>query len=138
MLEFDNLCEEKILNNVKLQRVILQRMGSFSSTPKILNDDNQDNDIQMPINISRFELIQYCQTQPQVHPMVKRAFRKAGEPKDNMYGFKYRKLNAVTKALGQMNDNFVKCPDEALEWNSRKFRIIEEIVEYCPDIICLQ
>lgn len=41
-------------------------------------------------------------------------------------------------ALGQMNDNFARCPDEALEWNSRKFRIVEEIVEYCPDIICLQ
>lgn len=37
-----------------------------------------------------------------------------------------------------MNDHFAKCPDEALEWNFRKFRIIEEIVEYCPDIICLQ
>ncbi|XP_068913744.1 nocturnin isoform X5 [Tenebrio molitor] len=139
-------------------------MGSFSSTPKILNDDCQDNDIQMPINFSRYELIQYCQTQPQVHPMVKRAFRKVGESNVDSYGFKFRKLNALTKglgpgcsdyvsspyslrifqwnilsqALGQMNDNFVKCPDEALEWNSRKFRIIEEIVEYCPDIICLQ
>jgi hypothetical protein len=47
-------------------------------------------------------------------------------------------MTIFPSALGQMNDNFVKCPDEALEWNSRKFRIIEEIVEYCPDIICLQ
>ncbi|XP_008190601.1 nocturnin isoform X3 [Tribolium castaneum] len=137
-----------------------QTMGSFSSAPKIQNDDNQDNDIQIPINFGRFELLQYCQTQPQVQPMVKRAFKKAGQTNDDTYGFKCRKLNAVTKgcsdyvsspyslrvfqwnilsqALGQMNDHFVKCPDEALEWNSRKFRIIEEIVEYCPDIICLQ
>jgi hypothetical protein len=41
-------------------------------------------------------------------------------------------------ALGQMNDNFVCCPDEALEWRFRRYHIIEEIVEYCPDIMCLQ
>jgi hypothetical protein len=77
----------------------LPRMGSFSSTPKILNDDCQDNDIQMPINFSRYELIQYCQTQPQVHPMVKRAFRKVGESNVDSYGFKFRKLNALTKGM---------------------------------------
>lgn len=37
-----------------------------------------------------------------------------------------------------MNDNFAKCPEEALEWNSRRYLIIEELIEYCPDIICLQ
>jgi nocturnin len=37
-----------------------------------------------------------------------------------------------------MNDNFVCCPDAALEWRSRRYHIIEEIVEYCPDIVCLQ
>jgi hypothetical protein len=41
-------------------------------------------------------------------------------------------------ALGQMNDNFVCCPDEALEWRSRRYHIVEEIVEYCPDVVCLQ
>ena len=41
-------------------------------------------------------------------------------------------------ALGQKNDNFVCCPEEALEWGSRRYHIIEEIVEYCPDIMCLQ
>jgi hypothetical protein len=41
-------------------------------------------------------------------------------------------------ALGQKNDNFVCCPDEALEWRSRRYHILEEIVEYCPDIMCLQ
>lgn len=41
-------------------------------------------------------------------------------------------------ALGQKNDNFVCCPEEALEWSSRRYHIVEEIVEYCPDIMCLQ
>lgn len=41
-------------------------------------------------------------------------------------------------ALGQHNDNFVCCPPEALDWTNRRYRILEEIIEYSPDIICLQ
>ncbi|CAG2067896.1 unnamed protein product, partial [Timema podura] len=44
----------------------------------------------------------------------------------------------VLAALGQTNDNFVCCPDEALEWRTRRFHIVEELVGYNPDIICLQ
>lgn len=44
----------------------------------------------------------------------------------------------MISALGLMNDNFVCCPVEALEWQSRRFHIVEEIIEYCPDVICLQ
>lgn len=73
-------------------------MGSFNSTPKIQNDDAQDNDLQIPINFSRYELLQYCQTQPpQVQPMVKRVFKKVGGSTDDSYAFKYKKLNAMTK-----------------------------------------
>ncbi|ROT67929.1 hypothetical protein C7M84_013965 [Penaeus vannamei] len=42
------------------------------------------------------------------------------------------------RALGTHADNFVKCPSEALEWNTRRFRILEEIISYNPHIICLQ
>lgn len=41
-------------------------------------------------------------------------------------------------ALGQHNDGFIKCPDEALTWDHRKFLIVEEILQYQPDIMCLQ
>lgn len=41
-------------------------------------------------------------------------------------------------ALGQNNDGFVCCPDEALTWESRKYLIIQEIVQNNPDVICLQ
>lgn len=71
-------------------------MGSFSSAPKILNDDILDHDVNLPKQISRNELLQHCQRQPKVHPMVKRAFRKVKGPQLN-YGLKFRKLNAVTK-----------------------------------------
>lgn len=41
-------------------------------------------------------------------------------------------------ALGQHNDGFIKCPNEALTWDYRKFLIVEEILQHQPDIICLQ
>ncbi|XP_072400714.1 nocturnin isoform X2 [Diabrotica undecimpunctata] len=136
------------------------KMGSFTSTPRVLNEDILDHDVNLPKNISRTELLQHCQRQPKIQPMVKRMFRKARPSSDFNCGVKVKKLNAVSRAcseytsgpnnlrvlqwnilsqaLGQMNDNFSKCPDEALEWNARRYLIIEELVEYCPDIICLQ
>lgn len=45
---------------------------------------------------------------------------------------------SITLALGQNNDNFVCCPDEALTWESRKYLIIQEIIQNDPDVICLQ
>lgn len=41
-------------------------------------------------------------------------------------------------ALGEWKDNFIKCPREALNWSERKYLILEEILTYCPDILCLQ
>jgi nocturnin len=37
-----------------------------------------------------------------------------------------------------MNDNFGRCPAEALNWRTRRFRIVEEIVRHNPDVVCLQ
>lgn len=36
------------------------RMGSFTSATKILNDDCQDNDVQLPERLSRLELLEHC------------------------------------------------------------------------------
>lgn len=48
-------------------------------------------------------------------------------------------LNCVTKsALGQHNDNFVRCPADALTWEARKYLILQEIIQNDPDVICLQ
>ena len=43
-----------------------------------------------------------------------------------------------TTALGTKNDQFVKCDPLALDWTTRRWRIIEEAIRYDPDIICLQ
>ena len=32
----------------------------------------------------------------------------------------------------------MKCPADALHWKTRRFRILEEVLQHNPDIICLQ
>lgn len=41
-------------------------------------------------------------------------------------------------ALGEGKDGFVRCPLDALKWQERKYLILEEILTYRPDIVCLQ
>jgi nocturnin len=41
-------------------------------------------------------------------------------------------------ALGTKNDNFVRCPASALQWRTRRFRMLEEIARHDADVICLQ
>ncbi|XP_022612849.1 nocturnin isoform X1 [Seriola dumerili] len=46
--------------------------------------------------------------------------------------------NILAQALGEGKDGFVRCPLEALNWQERKYLILEEILTYRPDILCLQ
>ncbi|KAJ8269477.1 hypothetical protein COCON_G00120840 [Conger conger] len=46
--------------------------------------------------------------------------------------------NILAQALGEGTDNFVECPPDALNWAERKYLILEEILTYRPDILCLQ
>ncbi|KAJ0002716.1 hypothetical protein NQD34_007865 [Periophthalmus magnuspinnatus] len=46
--------------------------------------------------------------------------------------------NILAQALGEGKDGFIRCPLEALQWQERKYLILEEILTYSPDIVCLQ
>ncbi|XP_066505372.1 nocturnin isoform X2 [Hoplias malabaricus] len=46
--------------------------------------------------------------------------------------------NILAQALGEGKDGFVRCPMEALNWAERKYLILEEILTYRPDVLCLQ
>ncbi|XP_041845352.1 nocturnin [Melanotaenia boesemani] len=46
--------------------------------------------------------------------------------------------NILAQALGEGKDGFIRCPLEALNWDERKYLILEEILTYRPDILCLQ
>uniref|UniRef100_A0A8C5M2T2 Nocturnin n=1 Tax=Leptobrachium leishanense TaxID=445787 RepID=A0A8C5M2T2_9ANUR len=52
--------------------------------------------------------------------------------------FRVMQWNILAQALGEGKDNFVKCPMEALKWEERKYLILEEILLYRPDVLCLQ
>lgn len=41
-------------------------------------------------------------------------------------------------ALSEGKDGFIHCPLDALNWQERKYLILEEILSYRPDILCLQ
>jgi nocturnin len=41
-------------------------------------------------------------------------------------------------ALGTQSDNLTRCHSKALDWKTRRFRMLEEIARHNPDIICLQ
>uniref|UniRef100_H3D9S2 Nocturnin n=1 Tax=Tetraodon nigroviridis TaxID=99883 RepID=H3D9S2_TETNG len=46
--------------------------------------------------------------------------------------------NILAQALGEGKDGFIRCPLDALNWPERKYLILEEILTYLPDILCLQ
>ncbi|XP_028315537.1 nocturnin-like isoform X2 [Gouania willdenowi] len=46
--------------------------------------------------------------------------------------------NILAQALGEGKDCFVRCPLDALQWHERKYLILEEILTYRPDVVCLQ
>ncbi|XP_032578265.1 nocturnin isoform X3 [Drosophila sechellia] len=139
-------------------------MGSFNSAPKINNVDSQDDGLVLPAGLSTPALLQHVQQlrgggieQPS---LLTRGFLKpllADE--DVADGLRCLKLNSVSRVcsapvegddirllqwnilsqtLGQHNDGFVRCPEEALTWEHRKYLIVQEILQNQPDVICLQ
>ncbi|XP_075159935.1 NADP/NADPH phosphatase nocturnin isoform X2 [Haematobia irritans] len=139
-------------------------MGSFNSAPKINNNDTQDDGLDVPKGLSTPELLQHVkqlrgENQP---PLLSRYFLKPMNSiisQDFTDGLRCLKLNSISRVcsapsdpnhirllqwnllsqtLGQNNDGFIRCPDEALTWENRKFLIVQEILQNNPDILCLQ
>jgi len=46
--------------------------------------------------------------------------------------------NQLSQTLGSQNDGFILCPATALDWSSRRWRLLSELVRHQPDILCLQ
>ncbi|XP_030373525.1 nocturnin isoform X2 [Scaptodrosophila lebanonensis] len=142
-------------------------MGSFNSAPKINNVDSQDDGLELPKGLSTAALLQHVQQLRggDQAPLLKRYFLKPQTPmfidEDVTDGLRCLKLNAVSRVcsapikseeqhirllqwnilsqtLGQNNDGFVRCPEEALTWDHRKYLIVQEILQNQPDVVCLQ
>uniref|UniRef100_A0A8C9V6Y5 Nocturnin n=1 Tax=Scleropages formosus TaxID=113540 RepID=A0A8C9V6Y5_SCLFO len=65
-------------------------------------------------------------------------FPKGRVPDKHQQPIRVMQWNILAQALGEGKDNFVQCPADALNWNERKYLILEEILTYEPDILCLQ
>ncbi|KAL5289751.1 CCRN4L family protein [Megaselia abdita] len=151
-----------------LQKITLNRMGSFNSSPKINNFDSQDGNIMVPQGYNSKKLLHHIkflqgehgsrvlercflrQTSPVISEGLSDDFRMLelnstvgcsrplGYNGNTNNMLRILQWNLLSQSLGQHNDGFVKCPDEALTWDYRKYLIIEEILQHQPDIICLQ
>jgi len=150
------------------RRVVIPipRMGSFNAAPKIYNTDTQDDHLIIPNGLSCTDLIKHCkalrgESRPQLlrrhwlkstltNEQLSEEFNALNLSnsisseeigkilKSSSNQIRIFQWNILSQSLGQKNDGFVCCPDEALTWENRKFLIIEEILQNNPDIICLQ
>ena len=131
--------ENKANQNIPSEQLLLSivRMGSLTSIPKTICVDHQDEDIFFPPSNKQY-LLERCQAQLRHLPKpINRQFRRKSytPTKDLIRIFQW---NQLSQTLGTKNDNFVQCNPQALSWSTRRWRLIEEIIRYDPDIICLQ
>ncbi|XP_030571717.1 nocturnin isoform X2 [Drosophila novamexicana] len=142
-------------------------MGSFNSAPKINNVDSQDDGLELPKGLSTAALLEHVQQlrgggidQPS---LLSRCFLKplplsedvtdgmrclklnsvsrvcsAPDENDGTQNIRLLQWNILSQTLGQHNDGFVRCPEEALTWQHRKYLIVQEILQNQPDVVCLQ
>ncbi|XP_065721385.2 nocturnin isoform X6 [Drosophila suzukii] len=142
-------------------------MGSFNTAPKINNVDSQDDGLELPAGLDTSALLQHVQQlrgggieQPS---LLTRGFLKplpvdedvadglrclqlnsvsrvcsAPVEGDASHNIRLLQWNILSQTLGQHNDGFVRCPEEALTWEHRKYLIVQEILQNQPDVICLQ
>ncbi|XP_030644020.1 LOW QUALITY PROTEIN: nocturnin [Chanos chanos] len=71
-------------------------------------------------------------------PRLQRPFVCSAERDSLHRPIRIMQWNILAQALGEGMDSFVRCPLEALNWAERKYLILEEILTYQPDILCLQ
>jgi len=116
----------------------LVRMGSFTSIPKVAGSDNQDDDLEFS-NTTRQELLERCQLLLQEFPKpFERKRRVNSECLESPGKLTILQWNQLSQTIGTKNDKFVRCNPAALHWTTRRWRILEEIIRYDPDVVCLQ
>ncbi|XP_022108070.1 nocturnin-like isoform X2 [Acanthaster planci] len=91
------------------------------------------------------QLLKHCIDAQNNQPsLLKRSFRSLlGDTVDRAEGrdntsIRIMQWNVLADALSKGADNFIKCPREALEWDTRRVSCLREILTYDPDVICLQ
>ncbi|XP_071536087.1 nocturnin-like isoform X2 [Panulirus ornatus] len=126
----------------------IHRMGSFTSKPQVDSEEGQDDSVSVPEGVVGHEaLLAWVRTHlthlPSLLPRVYRKRPPVNAPRHATATppeatFRVMQWNILAQALGTHADNFVKCPSQALEWGTRRYRILEEILTHLPQVICLQ
>jgi len=116
----------------------LVRMGSFTAIPKAKGEANQDDDLDFP-ETSIPQLLARCKAELSgLPPPFHRSFRSNGIAGKTKLVVRVLQWNQLSQTLGTQNDGFVRCPLAALDWRTRRWRLLEELLRHHPDIICLQ
>ncbi|MBN3306576.1 NOCT protein, partial [Amia calva] len=112
---------------------------TLSSSPPSLAEEY----LEQPVDVQPLdpeELLKECEevlhSRP---PRLRRSF--VFPPRDvpsQHHSIRVMQWNILAQALGEGKDSFVQCPLEALNWAERKYLILEEILMYRPDVLCLQ
>ena len=116
-------------------------MGSFTAIPKAKGEANPDEDLDFPETTTP-QLLARCRAELSGLPSpFQRSFRPTNSTviKDKSRpSMRVLQWNQLSQTLGTQNDGFVRCPLPALEWRTRRWRLLEELVRHQPDILCLQ
>jgi len=152
---------EKIMRKMKedaLLRVARDGAAVKKPTTPVLPpiarvSEDQDDDLDFP-TVTREELLARCakelnfDSKPFERNFSSEIFSKkqneATNPvklldeEEEEHTIRVFQWNILSQTLGSKNDKFVRCNPLALEWRTRRWKILEEIIRYDPDIICLQ
>jgi len=120
----------------------LVRMGSFTSKPKLASEENPDCDLEFP-PCSPAQLLDRCKQElgklPDTFPRQWIRYddnEKVEETEEA--SVRVLQWNHLSQTLGTKGDKFVQCDPAALNWEVRRWRILEELLSHDPDVICLQ
>jgi len=132
----------------------VQKVMPPSSSPLLSPTGDQDDSLEFP-NVTREELLTRCVKELNFDskPFERKFFPKIFETQqkennpvpvkslnkdEEEHTIRIFQWNILSQTLGSKNDKFVRCDPLALDWRTRRWKILEEIIRYDPDIICLQ
>ena len=114
------------------------RMGSLQLEAQGLCEDLQDEELisSLPDQTCVEQVLSLCQTRAPT-TSLSRTWSPGYSERDPARDIVVFQWNILSQALSTSIDNF-QSPAACLDWESRRWRVVEEMVRQEADIICLQ